>query len=129
MENFINNIFYGKLLAKKGQTFNEPKIVAYIPNPTNNDYNSGYIERVFIQKVNDKNAAIIEVNKKNINVIQSTFYYNLVIINWKIKGTETEIKKANKKSIRTAHQQMPRLSLYLPNLLQFARIEEFGNLE
>jgi hypothetical protein len=117
-----NNIYsYTTLILKKGVSFATPRVVAHIPNPGENDYKAGYIERVFIQKVNDKNSPIIEIHKNNLNTIQASGYYNFCIINWKIKGNEEEIKIANKKSIKTVFEQIPRLSLYLPNLLQFAK--------
>jgi hypothetical protein len=122
MANDSQNIYsYTTLILKKGVSFTSPRVAAHIPTPVENDYKAGYIERVFIQRVNDKNSSIIEIHKNNLNIIQSSGYYNFCIINWKIKGTEEEIKSANKKSIKTVFEQMPRLSLYLPNLLQFAK--------
>jgi hypothetical protein len=123
MANDSQNIYsYTTLMLKKGVSFASPRVVAHIPTPSDNDYKAGYVERVFIQRVNDKNSPIIEIHKNNVNSIQSSGYYSFCIINWKIKGTEEEIKTANKKSIKTVFEQMPRLSLYLPNLLQFAKV-------
>jgi hypothetical protein len=118
----INNIYsYTNLIAKKGASFAFPRIIAHIPTPVENDYKTGYIERVFIQRVNDKNSPITEIHKTNLSTIQASNYYNFCIINWKIKGKEEEIKIANEKSIKMVFEQMPRLSLYLPNLLQFGK--------
>lgn len=123
MEGIKNIVSYSKLLRKKGMSFNSTNVAAFIPNPSEADYTMGYIERFFVQKINDKNAAITEVNQTSLISIQSTNYYNFVKISWKIKGSEEEIKKINKKTINNVNDIMPRLSLYLPNLLQFAKVD------
>ena len=43
--NKINNNFVTS-------NFNQIKINAFIPNPSDNDYKNGYIDRYFIQKAN-----------------------------------------------------------------------------
>lgn len=129
MSNELNNILaYSGLVAKNNKNkIVLPEIKTSIPNPSENDYKNGYIKRNFAQKLNDKFTTIYELDDKGIELARTSAFYTIVSIYWKIKGTQEEIKFANKKSIKTVFEQMPRLSLYLPNLLQFARIEEFGN--
>lgn len=99
--------------------FNLPKIKTHIPNPTNDTYKIGYIMRYFIQKANDENSNIYEIDKSSfINFVENPFYIS-VQLNWRIKGTAEEVAKSNKKSINLSYERMPALKLYLPNLLQF----------
>ncbi len=122
MSDGINNILsYAGLLVKKSTTFKYPNVNSFIPNPNETDYKTGYIERYFVQKINDINAPIIEINESNFNSLKNSGYYNGVTIRWKIKGSDEEIKMANKKSINTVILEMPRLAVYLPNLLQFSK--------
>lgn len=123
MEGIKNIVAYKKLLRVKGISINSTNVKAFIPTPNEFDYRKGYIQRFFIQKINDKNAAITEINSIDLKNIQSTNYYNFVKLDWKITGKEADIKSVNKKSIKVVYEQMPRLSLYLPNLLQFAKVD------
>ena len=72
-----------------------------IPTPSENDYKNGYIKRNFAQKLNDKFTTIYELNDKGIEIARTSSFYTIVSIYWKIKGTQDEIKSANKKSIKT----------------------------
>ena len=38
------------------------KINTHVPNPTERDYENGYIRRYFVQKRNDKSSPIFEVS-------------------------------------------------------------------
>ena len=95
------------------------KIVTYIPSPTKNDYSSGYITRFFIQKVNDINSPIYEVKSNFISRVENKVYYTLAVLDWRLTGTPDEIKKSNSMSIKLASKDIPKIGLYLPNLLQF----------
>ena len=95
------------------------KILTYIPKPTNGDYLTGYITRFFIQKANDKSSPIYEIKASFASNIESKVYYTLTSLDWRLTGTSNEIKKSNAASIKLASNDIPKLSLYLPNLLQF----------
>lgn len=95
------------------------KIITYIPSPTKNDYLSGYITRFFIQKVNDKNSPIYEIKANYASNIESKVYYVVTFLDWRLTGTNQEIKKSNLASIKLASVDIPKIGLYLPNLLQF----------
>lgn len=113
------NIYDYDKVTKIGNLFNLPKIVTYIPTPNNNNYVVGYIIRYFIQKANDENSYIYEIDKSSfIDFVENPFYVT-VQLNWRIKGTADEVIKSNKKSINIFYEKMPSLKLYLPNLLQF----------
>lgn len=99
--------------------FNQINITAFIPSPIDEDYKRGYITRYFIQKANDKNAVIYEIRKKTISKFSSNPFYIVTSLDWRIKGEPIDVKKSNSESIRIASQTIPKIQLYLPNLLQF----------
>jgi hypothetical protein len=96
-----------------------PQITTAIPTPTEKDYINGYIVRYFIQKANDLNSFIFEVDSKQFSKLQNSEIYSNVSLDWRIKGDPNEIKKSNSASVRIASQTIPKIQLYLPNLLQF----------
>lgn len=99
--------------------YNATKIVAFIPTPTEKDYNVGYIRRFFIQKANDNGAVIYEIKRTSFNKFINNGFYKAVELDWKIVGDVNDVKKSNSASIRLASKEISKLSLYLPNLLQF----------
>lgn len=122
MDKIKNIVAYKKLLRTKGMSFNSDAPPAFIPNPTEMDYKKGYVDRFFIQKINDTNASITEINASEVKDVLSNGYHNFVKVMWKISGKEEEIKMINKKSIKLVYKEMPKLLFYLPNLLQFAKL-------
>ena len=56
------NIDRYKQLSKSSYINNSKKIETSIPLPKDADYKRGYINRYFIQKVNDKGSPIYELN-------------------------------------------------------------------
>ena len=125
MENGLNNIFaYSKLsLDKNLPKVSVPKVLAHIPTITDNDYLNGYIERYFVQKVNDINAPIEEINSNDINEITSSRYYTVTNLTWRLAGTPQSIMDSNSQSVREASKMIPNISYYLSNLLQFAKVK------
>lgn len=96
-------------------------IVAYVPKPTTADYERGYISRFFVQRTNDLNAPIVEISPNSVSYLQSKGMYNVVSLDWRIAGDLASVRISNFKSITLAKQQMVRIDLYLPNLIQFAK--------
>ena len=106
-------------INKNDNVFNTPRFKTYAPTPTNDDYAVGYVIRYFIQKANDENGYVFEIDKSYfINFTENPFY-TAVQLNWRIKGNAEEVINSNKKSINISYEIMPSLKLYLPNLLQF----------
>lgn len=99
--------------------FNPVKIVPFIPSPKDEDYKRGYITRYFIQKANNTNDVIYEVKKNSISKLTNNTFYSVVSLDWRIIGSKDDIKKSNSESIRIASNIIPKIQLYLPNLLQF----------
>jgi hypothetical protein len=97
-------------------------LYTHVPSPIEADYKRGYIKRYFVQKVNDVNSYIFEIDTNIYQRYVSSELYSAVMILWKISGDSDEIKKANQASIKTAFDKIPKLKNYLPNLLQFSKV-------
>ena len=94
-------------------------ITTYIPTPTKVDYTNGYIIRCFIQKTNDVNAPIYEISPNMYDKFSESPQYIAVILDWRLTGPPSDIRKSNKASIGIVLSDIPKMRLYLPNLLQF----------
>lgn len=99
--------------------FNNIKVIAHIPTPTDADYKKGYIVRHFVQKANDESAPIFEIKKQGLTKFNSNPFYLTTSLDWRLTGTPEEIKTSNSISIKLASEKLPKIQLYLPNLLQF----------
>ena len=110
---------YKQIKKKEGNLIKIPKVTAFIPNPIEKDYFKGYIVRYFVQKANDINSVIYEVSKSKYSNITSSDLYTNVSLDWRLIGDPSEIKKSNITSLRIASVDIPKIGLYLPNLLQF----------
>lgn len=121
---------YGKL--KKGK---KPKtsitLTAFIPNPTEVDYNRGYIRRFFAQPANDKSGAITEISADSYIRVSTSALYRAVTLRWRIRGplkmvfnedstvADKGVSESNRLAIKGVQNEIPNLKLYLPHLLQF----------
>ena len=104
-----------------GSDFREKRISPHLPTPTDLDYERGYIVRYFIQKANDTQSIITEVDYIGYSKFVDDAFYTTVSLDWKIKGTDIEIKECNFKSIKTGIDRIPLIQSYLPNLMQFKK--------
>jgi hypothetical protein len=95
-------------------------IITHIPTPDYLDFRRGYIIRYFIQRFNDNNATIYEVNEKQFQKYLIDGFYNSVFLEWRLTGNFDEINISNEKSVKLASKKMPALILHLPNYLQFS---------
>ncbi len=117
--NMSISIYDYKRISNDTSLFNETKFKTHVPTPTEDNYIVGYIMRYFIQKANDENGYIFEIDRFDfVDFIENPFY-TAVQLNWRIRGTAEEVMNSNKKSINISYERMPSLKLYLPNLLQF----------
>lgn len=110
---------YEQIKRKEGNLIKIPKITTFIPNPNDKDYFKGYMVRYFIQKANDVNSVIYEVSNAKYSNIQSSDLYTNVRLDWRLIGDPIDVKKSNSESLRIASKTIPKIALYLPNLLQF----------
>lgn len=91
----------------------------FLPNPSDTDYQSGFIKRYFIRKSNDKNGFIYEVSYETSVKYETIPFWKIVSIKWRLDGTVEQVKESNKNSIALVAKEFPTLALYLPNLNQF----------
>ena len=120
----VDLIRYSKLSKfEKEDSFKNLQIAAYIPVPTEVDYKRAYISRYFIQRANDMTGRITEINEIAFSKFVNTPFYTAITLDWKITGNDDEIKDCNFKSIKFVLKEMPKIQMYLPNLLQFRKIE------
>lgn len=117
---------YNKILKQEARLISYPEVKAYSPEITESDILNGYITRYFVQKSNDFQSPIIEINKKSFSRFTNNAFFIAVDLNWKIVGSISEIREANTKSIQFASKTLPSIYLYLPNPLQYRQKE---NLE
>ena len=121
---------YNQIFSGSKRFVRNIRIKQYVPKPTEKDYTRQVIIRYFIQKANDKNGVIYEIDKNQKSKFQNNPTYNFVELEWKISGdSETKtvgdfdeqitIEQMNQLSINTASFKRFYLKLYLPNLLQF----------
>jgi hypothetical protein len=101
-----------------------------VPSPTETDYESQFINRYFIQRVNDDNGFIFEVDDVEYLNLETNPYWKKIKIRWRIAGPiepvynelsliDVGVKKSNQASIFEASRVLKNIGLYLPNILQF----------
>jgi len=110
---------YNRIKRESDGLLKIPKVITHVPTLTEKDISKGYIVRYFCQKVNDENSFIYEINSKFFSKLSLSPIYKIVSLKWRIDGDPIEVKKSNSASIRIASKIIPKISLYLPNLLQF----------
>ena len=110
---------YMRIKRNEGNLIKLPNVTTFIPTPTDKDYFKGYLVRYFTQKANDIDSTIYEVSKSTQARLLNSDFYIIISLDWRIIGDPIEIKKSNTASARIASEVIPKISLYLPNLLQF----------
>jgi hypothetical protein len=102
-----------------------------VPSPTSDDYNLGFIMRYFIQKANDSNAHVFEIDLKTYELYKENPHWKVIEVKWRIKGPlnttykndgeidDKGVKNSNQAAINRASFFLKNVGLYLPNLLQF----------
>jgi hypothetical protein len=117
----ISRIEYHELLTSENKPLIKTQTIkSHIPTPTYQDYRQGYIVRYFIQRINDNDALIYEVNETDYLRFSLDEFYNAVNIEWRLIGGEDAIKDSNSKSVKLGSKKMKNLIFYLVNYLQFS---------
>lgn len=128
MESNINR--YNRIKSSSFRA-KERKITAFLPTPTDADYKKGYLDRYFVQKLNDKGAPIYEVSSFDFAKTTRNSFYGGIVMKWRISGPlqpeyrdDSSIKdkgvlESNRISISLHKDRIPNLKLYLSNLRQF----------
>lgn len=117
----VSKLQYDLLLLANEKNPLTPRIVkTHVPVPDYFDYKRGYINRYFIQRFNDNNAPVYEVNSTEFQKFLLDDFWNGVKLEWRILGNMDEIEKSNEKSVMIASKKMPGLLMYVPNYLQLS---------
>ena len=102
-----------------------------VPSPTDIDYENGFINRYFTQRVNDSNSFVFEMNLEEYNLLLENPYWIFGEMRWRITGptslvysnngtiTDIGVIASNTASISIVSSKIKNIGLYLPNLLQF----------
>jgi len=106
-----------------------PKTI--VPIPTDIDYENGFINRYFTQRVTDSNSFVFEIDLEEYNSLLENPYWTLGEMKWRITGptspvysnngsiTDIGVVTSNAASISIVSTKIKNIGLYLPNLLQF----------
>ena len=106
-----------------------PKTI--VPTPTSTDYENGFIDRYFAQKVNEKSGFVFELDLNEYLHLTQNPYWILEKLTWRISGPinpvystngiiiDIGVISSNNASISIASTKIKNIGLYLPNLLQF----------
>ena len=120
-----------KDLKKNLTNFNLQLPKTIVPIPTELDYDSGFIRRYFVQKVNDENGFIFEVSHEVYDEYLENSFWKTLDLKWRIKGpkftvydvygnlTDVGVETSNKSAISNAALKMKNIGLYLPNIFQY----------
>ena len=121
---------YNDLISEKtNYSLDFPKTI--VPIPSDTDYENGFIERYFTQKVNDKNSYVFEIDKEVYFDLFENPYWISEIMKWRITGpispvynidgilTDKGVIESNNASISIISEKVKNVKLYLPNILQF----------
>jgi hypothetical protein len=121
---------YTDLINNKiNYSFSNPKTI--VPIPTESNYETGFMERYFCQKINDSNGFVFEISFDVYKELEENPYWKVVIMRWRIRGPKESVynefgtlidmgvKQSNKNSISITSSSLKNIGLYLPNVLQF----------
>ena len=125
----INKEIYDIVVGKKPNKVTTLEVI--FPQPTESDYQKGYITRYFARQTNSPNSSIVEIDKKQFSKTRGdkTYFYTLISLDWKISGDLNSkiingiknigILEANQNSINEAEKELSNISTVLNNLVQF----------
>jgi hypothetical protein len=119
------SLLYNKLTSTDTPSYINPVLLS--PLPTLEDYKKGSIQRYFLQKRNNPQSTIVEVDGRQYNSVNTTnkpgingVIWNRILVNWVIsKIPKNDAKIINGLSITKTEIQFPHLKDYLKNQLEF----------
>jgi len=120
---------YSKLKNIEKLNIKNPK--NFIPTPTDDDYQIGFIRRYFVTRTSDLAGFVYEVSQNDYeNYLENPNFIG-VDLKWRIRGPidriynnnglveDNGVKYSNKAAIGLAAATLKNIGLYLPNMLQF----------
>jgi hypothetical protein len=121
---------YSDLISdKKLFSLDVPKTI--VPTPDSFDYENGFIQRFIVQKANDINGFVYEVNLDVYQNLSENPYWLTYNMRWRLTGpidptykedgtlNDMGVRASNKASIGLASIVIKNAGLYFPNILQF----------
>ena len=116
---FENDFDYYNVLNKQSTLFLKSNITL----PTEDDYNSGKMNRHFAKKSNDNSSPAFEISADDEN---SSPLYKYVSLEWYIKGDKDKVSDINTANVLIASKTIPNIGKLIPNF-QYYRSDETVN--
>jgi len=120
---------YSKLKNIEKLNIKNPK--NFIPTPTDDDYQIGFIRRYFVTRTSDLAGFVYEVSQNDYeNYLENPNFIG-VDLKWRIRGPidriynnnglveDNGVKYSNRAGIAFVSGTIKNIGLYLPNILQF----------
>jgi hypothetical protein len=112
---------------------------SHYPNPSQEDFKNGYINRYFVKRRNDKTNIITEINEESYNTYGKKQgidknLYQVYVLKWKLTGKlkdeldkyniiiKSGIYDTNKRLVNEADKHFRGINKYLTNYIEFSRI-------
>ena len=120
-----------KDLVKDRETYSLDFPKTMVPSPIQSNYEDGFINRYFAQKINDPDGFVFEIDLQEYNILLQNPYWVLQKMIWRISGpintvynntgmlTDKGVILSNLASISIVSEKIKNINLYLPNPLQF----------
>jgi hypothetical protein len=124
-----------KQLLKNPEKFEVKYPKTIVPQPTETDYEVGFIRRYFAKKSNNVYGYVFEISEETYAeyVNKKSPMWVATNVKWRIKGPiektfkpdgtiqDIGVRDSNKAALGIVSATIPNIKLYLPNLLQFYR--------
>lgn len=114
----LDILTFGRLF-KEDTSIYKTSVKTHIPTPDADSYKRGNIVRYFVQKSNDVNSYVYEIERTLFDEFLNNPFYTCTTLTWRLTGPINEVIESNKNSLQIACEILPALKLHLPNLLQF----------
>jgi hypothetical protein len=122
-----DSLVYNKITLSENPNYVNP--VLFVPIPNTEDYSIGRIQRYFVQKRNQPDSSIVEINGEQYNGVNVTnrpgingVIWNKTLVWWQIsKLPPNDASLKNKMEIERVITKFKGLDVYLGNLLEFYR--------
>ena len=75
--------------------------------PTEKDYENGFLYRYFAQVINNPDAPILEITDKRFDEYDT--YYKMTKVRWRLSGTPIEVETSNKSAVVFSSEKFPTL--------------------
>jgi hypothetical protein len=118
-----NNSIYFTLTSTRFNNHRKPQY--YYPEVIQADYDTAFITRFFVQKINNK-ADITEIDADEFDAVNSANkvgidagLYKKLKLNWSISGRLEDVQKVNRKVLQSKEKDLPGIKEYLTDLDEF----------